>query len=334
MRVGAITIHPYRLPLRSPAVIGGHTLSERAGWLVGMTEETGRVGWGDCCPLPGYHQESLSDLLPYLRDWKHRLTGIPLAEVDCLRFPFPSFQCAVDQAVRALRTDPIKPWTVSLTALLQPGELERFLVLQDQGWCSFKLKVGAVVDDDIAFVSTILERAHQAVRFRLDANGRWKLDQALAFAGAISDERIEFIEEPVRGAEALRIFREQTHWPVALDEQLADHPPSRPPLEGLTALICKPSRVGGYARADQWRRCCTEAGVRFILSSCYESGVGTTGLLDYAASIQTGESCGFDTYNRLGEDLLMLSLSLDQPTIHWPPGSSPSVQTSRLGDAV
>ena len=334
MRVGAITIHPYRLPLRSPVVIGGHALHEREGWLVAVTDTTGRIGWGDCCPLPGYHQEHLSDLLPCLQEWKDRLTGIPLADAAGMRFPFPSFQCAVDQALRVLRTDRPKPWTLSLTALLHPGELERFLALQDQGWRTFKLKVGAVVDDDIAFVSALLEQASQEVRFRLDANGRWNLDQALAFAAAVSDERIEFIEEPVRGADALQTFREQTHWPVALDEQLADHPPSRSALEGLTAFICKPSRVGGYARADQWRQCCIETGVRFILSSCYESGVGMTGLLDYAAAIQIVESCGFDTYSRLGEDLLMTALSFDQPTIDWPSGLDASVQTGRLGDAV
>lgn len=326
MKIASIKVMPYRVPLAAPLQIGGHALSEREGWVLSLTSENGRTGLGDCCPLPGYHRETLGDMAAELRVWTRAWTGRSLEDLAAFRSPFPSFQCAVEQAVLELWNDPAPPWSGSLAALLHPGDLDRFETLQAEGWTVFKLKVGHEVEADRAFARALLDRAGPDVRFRFDANARWTLEQAAAFASAFPRDRVDFIEEPVCGAEELAAFQETTGWPVALDESLADHPPGMDSLDGLAALVVKPSRVGGYLRADAWRRSCASAGVRFVLSACYESGVGMAGLARYAAAIRTGEPCGFDTYSRLAEDVLMDRLPFEQSRIAWPPPQVPRLK--------
>ena len=54
-----VTVEAYERPLRSPLVVGGHTLYTRQGLIVTVTDEQGRSGQGEIAPLPGLHAEGL-----------------------------------------------------------------------------------------------------------------------------------------------------------------------------------------------------------------------------------------------------------------------------------
>ena len=45
-------IIPYCLPLKRPWVAASATLTERRGALLKLADAEGRIGWGDCAPLP------------------------------------------------------------------------------------------------------------------------------------------------------------------------------------------------------------------------------------------------------------------------------------------
>ena len=80
---------------------------------------------------------------------------------------------------------------------------------------------------------------------RLDANGAWDHDQAVATLRALQPSGIELCEEPVHGLAELAALRAETEVPLALDESALE--PGA--LDGAFGdLVClKVSRCGGIA---------------------------------------------------------------------------------------
>ena len=78
VRLEAIGIRPYALPLRQPWTSAHGTRTERRGWLL-QVQAAGVRGYGDCAPLPeaGTEAEAVAEVA--LRLWQSRLPGQSLA---------------------------------------------------------------------------------------------------------------------------------------------------------------------------------------------------------------------------------------------------------------
>jgi O-succinylbenzoate synthase len=148
---------------------------------------------------------------------------------------------------------------------------------------------------------------------RLDANRAWGFGEAVAFARAVRDVRVEYVEEPLADAALLPRFADDTDLPVALDESLVRMEPED--LEDhryASAVVLKPTLLGGISRTLRMAEVANRLGIAPVVSSAYEGGVGTLGLISLAATI--GEApAGLDTYRRLAEDVLRPPLDLDAP---------------------
>ena len=66
MIVGAEVLQ-YDLPFSSPVAAGDGIHESRSGFLFGLAEEEGRVGWGEAAPLPGWTRESPAQVEAALR---------------------------------------------------------------------------------------------------------------------------------------------------------------------------------------------------------------------------------------------------------------------------
>jgi O-succinylbenzoate synthase len=105
--------------------------------------------------------------------------------------------------------------------------------------------------------------------------------------------------------------------PVALDESLVGMEPED--LEEnryARAVVLKPTLLGGISRTLRMAEHALRLGMTPVLSSAYESGVGTTALVALAAGI--GERpipAGLDTYRVLAEDVLDAPLALLAPHV-------------------
>ncbi len=78
VRLEAIGIRPYALPLRQPWTSAHGTRTERRGWLV-QVQAAGVRGHGDCAPLPEAGTEAEAVAEGALRLWQARLPGQSLA---------------------------------------------------------------------------------------------------------------------------------------------------------------------------------------------------------------------------------------------------------------
>lgn len=316
----AFHVFAYRLPLRRPVRFGhGDPVEVREGYLLRLTDEDGLEGWGEVAPLPGFSRESpgqaLSDTRVGAMIWK---AGLPEAT---RHIRWPSSRAGLEQAWRHLAClrdgkppfcmlRPDAPSRVPVAALLQGDTLEQIVqgLRAGVGGCrTVKIKVGGrPMEFDARLVHEIHEALGHDVRIRIDANRAWSLAEAVRFARLIEGVEIDYIEEPVSHPGALRAFHEGAGLPVALDESLHDLKPEQwTHLPGVAVVVLKPMLLGGFEVCGQLARTAAHAGIRAVVSSSFESGVGTLGLIALVAALQTsGDAAGLDPYRWLADDVL------------------------------
>ena len=190
--------------------------------------------------------------------------------------------------------------------------------MREAGYEAVKLKVGnRPVQEDVALVRSMKEALGGGVALRLDANRAWTLDEALEFARGIEGARVEYLEEPLSDPADLETFTRDCGVPVALDESLVGMAPEF--LEEqryAAAVVMKPSFLGGISRMLRLAEGAASLGLRPVVSSAYETGVGTAALVALAAGLGGGEiPAGLDTYRRLAGDVVEPRLPLPAPRV-------------------
>jgi O-succinylbenzoate synthase len=105
--------------------------------------------------------------------------------------------------------------------------------------------------------------------------------------------------------------------PVALDESLVGiRPEELGEHRYARAFVLKPTLIGGISRTLLVAELALRLGVTPVVSSAYESGVGTAALIALAAGIGDHEiPAGLDTYRWLAADVLETTLGLPAPSV-------------------
>jgi O-succinylbenzoate synthase len=331
MKITAVKIYAYRLPLVRPLILKFHTLQERLGFLLKLSSDTGHTAWGEAAPLPGFSRESLADTGTALRELKDKLIGATIPEgIEQLNGQFsnwlsgmalcPSAQFAVETAVLGLLAH---SRGVPLAGLLSqnPVDIVRvngltaddFPVIETayrfsrDGYRAVKMKVGhRPLDEDVARVLDTRRELGHSVGLRLDANRAWSFDEAVRFAEMVLDCDLEYVEEPLSDPTRLADLAKRTEMRVAFDESLLDITPEELTSHTyISAIILKPTLLGGLERAAMFARTAREMNIKAVVSSCFESSVGIAALIQFAAAHHTIDSpAGLDTLSWFKQDLL------------------------------
>ena len=343
MKPASFDLYRYRLPLTAPLQLKGATLYHREGLLLRLDGDDGCEGWGETAPLPGFSEVDLEGAAPRLRELAASVVGREAAdrrvdlqgrfsrELDRLD-PSPSVRFGFELAYWNLYAastgttlpDLVTPQptaTVPVNGLLfgSPddvlGEAHR---MRDLGYRTVKLKVGVrTVEEDVGLVRALGEVLDDGISLRLDANRAWKLEQATEFAKGVAGVHFEYIEEPLADPARLPELVRGFGVPVALDESLVGIEPEA--LEGyryVRAVVLKPTLLGGISRTLRVAQRALSLGMTPVVSSAYESGVGTAALLALAAGIgDRAVPAGLDTYRRLVADVLVSPLDLSAPSV-------------------
>ena len=304
-----------------------------------MASDGGTVGWGEASPLPGFSRENLDDAAEQLRGLATALVGRRVTaetlesegslarELDLLA---PSVRFGLELALWNLYAayqgkslpklmTPYPKMTVSVNALISgPPEraLEEARRMRAAGYEAVKLKVGGrVVEEDVELVRALCKVLGDDVSVRLDANRAWSFEEASIFASGTADLRFEYVEEPLADPSRLSSLVRDYGVPVALDESLAGMPPlALQDHEYARAVVLKPTLLGGISATLRLANRARELGITPVISSAYETGVGTLALIALAAGV--GEApAGLDTYRRLAQDVLVPRLRLPSARI-------------------
>jgi O-succinylbenzoate synthase len=342
VRLAGLRLHRYDLPLTGPLELKLTTLRRREGLLVELVGDGGAAGWGEAAPLPGFSREGTDDAVRQLRGLAASMVGRELTddwvdpdgelrrELDAMGL-FPSARCGLELALwnlcAAWRGRPLPELvaprpraSVPVSALISsPGHaVEEAHLARAAGYEAVKLKVGGRgIEEDAELARAVREALGGAVALRLDANRAWGFEEAEEFARATADLAFEYVEEPLADPARLPLLARRHGLPVALDESLSETEPEELEKHGYArAVVLKPTLLGGMTRTLRFARVASRLGARPVLSSAYETGVGTSGLVALAAGVGDEEvPAGLDTYRRLAGDVLEPPLELPAPRV-------------------
>jgi o-succinylbenzoate synthase len=339
VKLAGLSLYRYHLPFSEPVKLKETTLRHREGLLVQLASDGGAAGWGEAAPLPGFSSESLDEVAGQLRHLAGSMVGREVTvdpegtvarELDAMGLA-PSARFGFELALwdlYATSSGKVLPElvtrrpraTVPINALISSPNhaIEEALRTRAAGYKAVKLKVGGRgVEEDVELVRAVRGTLNDDVSLRLDANRAWSFEEAERFARSTADLRLEYVEEPLSDVAGLPSLTSTCGLPVALDESLAGMEPEALEDHGYArAVVLKPTLLGGISRTLRFARIAARLGMRPVISSAYETGVGTSCLVALAAAVGDEEvPAGLDTYRRLAEDVLSPRLELAAPRV-------------------
>lgn len=161
---------------------------------------------------------------------------------------------------------------------------------------------------------------------RIDLNRQWNIDDANRFFSTYPKDTFDYIEEPGKSISDLFHFEHS----VAVDESLREVSfDSLVAIPNLKALIVKPMLLqGGLKQLKIIQQKADHHGLKLILSSSFESGLGLNSLLQLTKHLGLSSVMGFDTYRYFKEDLLQTPLVFNQGSFYSQ--SNPLLQLHHL----
>jgi O-succinylbenzoate synthase len=192
----------------------------------------------------------------------------------------------------------------TIPALNDQGALEK-VVASYPGVTTFKVKVGTNLSEDLARINTIRSLRPNA-KIRIDANGSWKVDQAVSFLGSVGD--IEYVEQPCATIDELRELKKRIDVKIVGDEVLrkAKDPFAIDLSDAVDYLMLKVQPLGGIQRAHQLAE---HHKLPVVVSSALESAIGINYGLTLAASFaEMNFDCGLGTGSLLARNVAELPI--------------------------
>lgn len=304
---------PYTLPVqkawRKPLGLG----PKRHGCLVRLADGVGHVGWGEAAPLAAVHGAARDRwVLGRVLGPARRTPGIDrlVGTYDGKRFKFPwqdlpwarhpavrfALEMAAAQLEAARRgTRPAALWSdaprprIAVAALLAAGDdaVERFLARDDLAdVVEIKVKVGRrAAAGETRALQRLVAALPTHVGVRLDANRAWSLAEAGERLAKLDPARFAFVEEPLADPSELGALHRRTGHRFALDETLVEAVgESLRAAPYVVAWVLKPMALG-LAGTFELATAASSRGVRPIVSSCLESGLGLAFLAEIAMAL-------------------------------------------------
>ena len=340
MKVEQFSWTEYRIPFRRPYATSQATEAERHGFLLRLVTDKGWVGLGEVAPLPGSNSRVGLDVVTLLETVSLRLQGTSVEAVDeavgggDLLHPaaVASVRCGLDTAVCDVLSQgaglPVALWLAGQAAEAVPvnatvalpdalSAAEAAARARALGFPCVKLKVGMAgdVDEERERVSGVRNAIGERLRLRLDANGAWDEEQAIATIRALEPYDLELVEQPVASGnlQAMRRVWKAVYTPVAADEDVSDLEAATHVLRAGAAqmLVIKPMVVGGLRTARKIIEDAQSQGVTCIVTTSIDSGIGIAAALHLAATLPSPvPACGLATGDLLTTDLLVSPLAI------------------------
>jgi o-succinylbenzoate synthase len=187
-------------------------------------------------------------------------------------------------------------------------------IVRDSAGCrTAKVKVaepGQSLADDLARVAAVRDALGPAGRLRVDANGGWDVDDAVAAVRALDRFGLEYVEQPCRTVEELAAVRRRIDVPLAADESIrrAEDPLRVARLEAADIAVLKVQPLGGVAAC---LRIAEQIGLPIVVSSALETSVGLAAGLALAGALpELPYACGLATLQLLEGDVTTSPLSV------------------------
>jgi o-succinylbenzoate synthase len=226
----------------------------------------GPAGWGECSPLPGYPSD-------------------------------PAVCRAAAEEAATVGFPPVVRDSVPVNALVDGP----FLVQDVRGYPAVKVKVRDA--GGVALVRAVRDAVGPNVGVRVDANGAWDVDTAVAMITKLAAFDLEYVEQPCATIAELAAVRRRVDVAIAADECIRSLDDARE-LRALAAadvIVLKQQPLGGVRAA---LAVAETAGVPAVVSSMMETSVGIAAGVALAAALpELPFACGLTTLGVLPGDV-------------------------------
>jgi O-succinylbenzoate synthase len=275
----------------------------------------GPMGWGEFCPFVEYNDR---DAVSWLA------TAV---EAATLGWP-----------------EPIRD-RIPINAIVPAVGPERaHRIVAASGCHTAKIKVADHPDslaEDLARVEAVRDALGPGGAIRVDANGGWDVDTAVAAIGVLDRAAVglEYVEQPCGSIEELAAVRRRVDVRIAADESIRRaEDPLRVALAGAADIaVIKCTPLGGVRRSLEVAQAC---GLPCVVSSALETSVGLAAQLALAGALPALDfACGLGTRSLLTGDVVAGPRSLIPvdgflPVPRTPPTPEPGLlECYRLDDA-
>ncbi|UYU55901.1 o-succinylbenzoate synthase [Bacteroides faecis] len=314
-----IEIVPRLLHFKQPAGTSRGVYTTRKVWYVHFTspEFPGRVGVGECAPLPKLSCDDLPDYGKRLADvcrWVEEQEG--KLDGEALR-DYPSILFGLETAIRHFFEGTWALWNtafsrgeagIPINGLIWMGDFDKMLVQIEakmkEGFRCIKLKIGAInFEEELALLRHI--RAHFSageVELRVDANGAFSPVDAMEKLKRLSELDIHSIEQPIRAGqwEEMARLTSESPLPIALDEELIGCNTLEGKQRLLSAIrpqyiILKPSLHGGFTGGEEWIAEAEKRNIGWWITSALESNIGLNAIAQWCATFNNPLPQGLGT---------------------------------------
>ncbi len=149
--------------------------------------------------------------------------------------------------------------------------------------------------EDVELVARVRDAVGPAPALRIDGNGAWDVDEAVAVIEACAPYDLELVEQPVASIDDLARVRRRVRVPIAADECVRGLDDAREVarLDAADAVVLKVQPLGGVRAALD---VAAAAGVPAIVTSMMETSIGTAAGLALAAALpELPYACGLAT---------------------------------------
>lgn len=234
MSISEVTLRRVDLPLSTPYRLSYRTFETFEPIVVEIRDGDGREGWGEQHISPGSSEETREGGWAFACEFAERLVGLDIeTAVETVSQASARSKVAATALVTALEmlTRPAMLETESETRLplLTPfnavdasevaEEVERRL---EEGFRTFKIKVGKDVRSDLNRISAIQDAANGRATLRIDANRAFNREDAISFATSIDPQNIALFEQPCAAEDwdANAAVAKFSRVPLMLDEPI------------------------------------------------------------------------------------------------------------------
>lgn len=349
LRIRRLSLYRLRLPLHVPYRLSYHTFESFEPILVRVTDEDGGLGWGEGHISPGSSQETRTGGWAFCRTQAARILGLTSeaakAAVGAAMASSPVAAGALLVALEMLEDNPLLRLDRDVSLPLatpvdgrSEAEIEAEVARRlDQGFTTFKVKVGTDVDADLARVAKIQRALAGRAMMRLDANRAFSRAEGCRFAAALDPAGIELFEQPCAASdwEANSAVAAVSTVPLMLDEAICslDDIERAATIAGVGFCKLKLKRFGGLERLKAALERVRELAMEPVLGDGLSSDLGCW--MEACVARSTIRNAGeFNGFLKPKSGLFTEALGFEQGHMVLKAGFRPRIDPAALADKI
>jgi len=300
-------------------------MRDKTSWFIKVWDESRPpvFGLGECGPLPGLSIDDKPDFETVLSSVISKIPSLRLTSDSLLADvknlvpqDYPSILFGVECALLDLRNGGkkiifnnsfVQGKPIPINGLVWMGDLDQMLQMASikisDGFTCIKIKVGGLNFEKECDILHYIRKKYyrEDITLRLDANGAFKVDEALYKLNDLSRFKIHSIEQPVKpGQPVMEELCKKTPIPIALDEELIGINASEEKKKLLERIkpqyiIVKPSLHGGISGSQEWISVAESLGIGWWMTSALESNIGLNAICQFTANYPVATPQGLGT---------------------------------------